>query len=188
MTDSEDLIPLEDEFGNQLFVATEDVSDLLDVEYKKDTELFSVDQLGQSLQDFNLIEQVPDIQIEDLEEKNDQLLTLDKDLEASGDCIILYSECNFKGVSKKTCDNPEEALSFELPIQSIYVPDGQMITIYDQKELVSHAFMQSAECLKTPILLSFIPSDVIFSHNSGNAFQVTDTDNQEQEQTESQTV
>jgi hypothetical protein len=42
--------------------------------------------------------------------------TLEKDLEASGDCIILYSECNFKGFSKKTCDSPEEALSFELPI------------------------------------------------------------------------
>lgn len=53
-----------------------------------------------------------------------------------------------------------------------------MITIYDESELVSHAFMQSVECLKSKITLSFVPTDVIFSHNSdsdANTFQVAET-------------
>jgi hypothetical protein len=41
--------------------------------------------------------------------------------------------------------------------------------------------MQSVECLKSAITLSFVPSDVIFSHNSGNAFQVTETNSGESE-------
>jgi hypothetical protein len=43
---------------------------------------------------------------------------------AKGECIILYSECNYKGSSFKYCNQPNEMLSFKLPILSVYVPIG----------------------------------------------------------------
>jgi hypothetical protein len=58
----------------------------------------------------------------------------------SGECIKLFSGCNYSGESIEACDNlgklkyinlkKLKLRDFNYPIHSIYIPDGYSITIY----------------------------------------------------------
>ncbi|CAD8190882.1 unnamed protein product [Paramecium pentaurelia] len=71
----------------------------------------------------------------------------EQNLPAKGDCIILYSECNFRGSSFKYCNKPDEILSFQLPIQSVYVPIGSTFQMTDAIEGNKINMLMSQNCI-----------------------------------------
>ncbi|CAD8113255.1 unnamed protein product [Paramecium sonneborni] len=77
----------------------------------------------------------------------------EQNLPAKGDCIILYSECNFRGSSFKYCNQPDEVLSFQLPIQSVYVPIGSQFQMTDAQEGNKVNMLLSHECIPSGLHL-----------------------------------
>ncbi|KAM3134780.1 hypothetical protein pb186bvf_013105 [Paramecium bursaria] len=72
------------------------------------------------------------------------------------DCIIIYSQCNFKGAQLEVCDSLKQIENFQHQIQSIHIPDGEKLTIYDQEnyEGSSTTYQESTSCLLHPISLT----------------------------------
>ncbi|CAD8194839.1 unnamed protein product [Paramecium octaurelia] len=77
----------------------------------------------------------------------------EQNLPATGDCIILYSECNFRGSSFKYCNKPDEVLSFQLPIQSVYVPIGSSFQMTDALEGNQINMLLSNDCIPSGLHL-----------------------------------
>ncbi|CAD8188087.1 unnamed protein product [Paramecium pentaurelia] len=70
-----------------------------------------------------------------------------------GDCIIIYSQCNFKGEALEACNSLSEIEEFKAQIRSIYIPEGLGLTVYDGENFTGnmHKFKSSQECLATPL-------------------------------------
>ncbi|CAD8199895.1 unnamed protein product [Paramecium octaurelia] len=77
----------------------------------------------------------------------------EQNLPAKGDCVILYSECNFRGSSFKYCNKPDEVLSFQLPIQSVYVPIGSSFQMTDVQEGNKINMLMSNDCIPSGLHL-----------------------------------
>jgi hypothetical protein len=122
----DDLPPAFDNNGNQLFLVSDSIEGEADVKYNQQTTLFTAEELNGSIQDLTLLSDIPEFNLDaDVSDSTQAEETqVESNLEAKGDCVILYSECQFKGSSKAACGNPDEVLDFSLPILSIYVPDG----------------------------------------------------------------
>ncbi|CAD8120260.1 unnamed protein product [Paramecium sonneborni] len=89
----------------------------------------------------------------------------EKDLPATGDCVVLYSSCDFKGTSGKVC-KAEDAMNFQIPVFSIYVPIGQQFTTLDSTNNEQVAFLTSEKCLTEPLVMADTQKDVFIAKPS----------------------
>ncbi|CAK91101.1 unnamed protein product (macronuclear) [Paramecium tetraurelia] len=89
----------------------------------------------------------------------------EKDLPATGDCVVLYSACDFKGTSGKVC-KAEDAMNFQIPVFSIYVPIGQQFTTLDSTRDEQVAFLTSEKCLTEPLVMADTQKDVFIAKPS----------------------
>ncbi|CAD8109600.1 unnamed protein product [Paramecium primaurelia] len=89
----------------------------------------------------------------------------EKDLPATGDCVVLYSSCDFKGTSGKVC-KAEDAMNFQIPVFSIYVPIGQQFTTLDSIKNEQLAFLTSEKCLTEPLVMADTQKDVFIAKPS----------------------
>ncbi|CAK63759.1 unnamed protein product (macronuclear) [Paramecium tetraurelia] len=89
----------------------------------------------------------------------------ENDLPATGDCVVLYSACDFKGTSGKVC-KAEDAMNFQIPIFSIYVPIGQQFTTLDSTKNEQVAFLTSEKCLNDPLVMADTQKDVFIAKPS----------------------
>ncbi|KAM3126808.1 hypothetical protein pb186bvf_021082 [Paramecium bursaria] len=148
----------------QIFVE-EDHSAFVQI-MSQDSPLFTEEQLKQSQETLQATATPPSEEYSEktLAPAEDSLALLaknyDQDLPAQGDCIIIYSQCNFKGASAKNCKEPGVLFNFPLPIYSIYIPTGQELTLTDKQEQTQMAFLMSDACLTQPIVMEDSQKDV----------------------------
>lgn len=71
-------------------------------------------------------------------------------------CIIIYSQCSFKGEQLEACDNLNKLMGFQHPIRSIYIPDGLALTIYDKPNFQGekHRYTDSQSCLMDAVVMT----------------------------------
>ncbi|KAM3144347.1 hypothetical protein pb186bvf_003511 [Paramecium bursaria] len=87
-----------------------------------------------------------------------------------GSCIIIYSQCQFKGDQMEVCQSLNEIEKFQHDIMSIYIPKGLGLTVYDSEnfEGKSHKYTTSQNCLKYPVSFAQLSSKSSkkLSHNN----------------------
>lgn len=73
--------------------------------------------------------------------------------EADEDCIIFYSECNFKGSQYEFCKDTESFASakIDIPIKSIKIPESTSLIGYESEHYKGGKieFKESVECIES---------------------------------------
>ncbi|EGR30872.1 hypothetical protein IMG5_122030 [Ichthyophthirius multifiliis] len=81
----------------------------------------------------------------------DLVVTVQNNVDAEEECVVIYSECDFKGKSFSVCKNIPDlsAVGWNDPIRSVSVPQGVRSRLFDEKNYQGNSVqaLQNVSCL-----------------------------------------
>ncbi|CAK86733.1 unnamed protein product (macronuclear) [Paramecium tetraurelia] len=74
----------------------------------------------------------------------------------NSDCIVIYSQCHYKGESLKLCESQRDIDNFDHDIRSIQIPKGYSVRLYNKEDFTGEKIIlkESQECLIKPLALT----------------------------------
>ncbi|CAD8071830.1 unnamed protein product [Paramecium primaurelia] len=74
----------------------------------------------------------------------------------NSNCIVIYSQCHFKGESLKICESQREIDNFDHDIKSVQIPKGYSVRLYNKEDFTGEKIIlkKSQECLNKPLALT----------------------------------
>ncbi|CAK90459.1 unnamed protein product (macronuclear) [Paramecium tetraurelia] len=74
----------------------------------------------------------------------------------NSDCIVIYSQCHFKGESLHLCESQRNIDNFDHDIKSIQIPKGYSVRLYNQEDFSGEKIIlkESQECINQPLALT----------------------------------
>ncbi|CAD8099824.1 unnamed protein product [Paramecium sonneborni] len=74
----------------------------------------------------------------------------------NSNCIVVYSQCHFKGESLELCESQRNIDNFDHDIKSIEIPKGYSVRLYNKEDFLGEKILlkESQECLNKPLALT----------------------------------
>ncbi|CAD8080291.1 unnamed protein product [Paramecium primaurelia] len=74
----------------------------------------------------------------------------------NSDCIVIYSQCHFKGEQLQLCESQRNIDNFDHDIKSIQIPKGYSVKLYNKEDFSGDKIIlkDSQECINQPLSLT----------------------------------
>ncbi|CAD8111184.1 unnamed protein product [Paramecium sonneborni] len=111
------------------------------------------------IQDVNDIPQLDMIHTQSTQTINQQDSTNISETQSkntNSNCIVIYSQCHFKGESLQLCESQRNIDDFDHDIKSIEIPKGYSVRLYNKEDFSGEKIVlkESQECLIKPLALT----------------------------------